>query len=174
MNRQLNDGTILLRAPEPTDVEMMYLWENDIEAWTDGVVRAPTSLKILCDYVDNYNPDPCATGQLRLIVQIIETGQPIGCIDLYEFDSLNRRSGVGIIIDPQHRGCGYASRALELIKWFCCTHLGLHQLWAIVSRDNETSLRLFSGRGFSTCGSLRSWIRIGNTYTDALMFQSLL
>lgn len=170
----LTDGTITLRAPEPADIDIMYLWENDPLLWIDGAVRAPMSRQLLHDFVMSYNPDPNASGQMRLIIESNATRTAAGCIDLYEYDAINRRAGVGIVISREHHGRGYASAALELMKLYCGQHLGLHQLWAIINRENEPSVRLFTGAGFKTCGSLRSWIRIGNTYRDALMYQLIL
>lgn len=170
----LTDGTISLRAPEPNDIDDMYVWENDASVWTDGCVRAPMSRKALYDYINSYNPDPCAAGQLRLIVELNTTETPIGMIDLFDFDPLNRRAGVGILLDSAHRGKGYGTATLRLLCDYARIHLGLHQLWAIVSRTNQPSLSLFASAGFKSCGSLRSWIRIGESYSDALFYQRLL
>lgn len=170
----LTDNTITLRAPEPADIDEMYIWENDPSIWTKGSSRMPMSRQLLYDFVNSYNPDPNVTGQMRLIIESCATGMAVGCLDLYDYDSLNRRSGVGIVIDPAHQGHGYASRALKLTIDYCRTFLGLHQLWAIVNRENEVSQHLFRSCGFRSCGSLRSWVRVGNRYTDALMFQALL
>lgn len=170
----LTDGTITLRAPEPHDIDIMYMWENDASIWTDGSVRAPMSRKMLFDYVNGYNPDPNATGQLRMIITLCDSGETIGCIDLYDYDALNRRSGVGIVIDKAFRGRGYGRHSLELLAEYCRESLGLHQLWAIVSRKNQPSLSLFEKSGFRSCGSLRSWIRVGTSFHDALFFQRIL
>lgn len=170
----LTDGTITLRAPEPRDIDRMYLWENDSSIWIDGNTRAPMSHKLLHDFVEFYNPDPYVTSQLRLIIELNVTGEPVGSIDLYEFDGINRRSGVGIVIDPSFRRRGYASRSINLLSRYCHEHLGLHQIWAIVNRNNADSTHLFERCGFRTCGSLKSWIRKGDSYYDALMYQRLL
>lgn len=170
----LTDGTILLRAPEPSDIDSMFRWENDAQIWTDGSTRAPTSRKMLHDFVNFYNPDPCAAGQLRLVIELIASQTPVGCVDLYDYDAVNRRSGVGIVIDPEHQRRGYGRDAIALLCNYCRDLLGLHQLWAIVNRCNSGSIALFERAGFVTCGSLRSWIRIGDRYSDALMYQRLL
>lgn len=170
----LTDNIISLRAPEPADIESMYLWENDATIWSDGAVRAPMSKKLLQDYVNCYNPDPNVTGQLRMIITLNTTGEALGCIDLYDYDALNRKSGVGIVIDGSFRRRGYGKNALLLLAEYCREELGLHQLWAIISRTNVASLSLFESAGFNTAGCLRSWIRRGESYSDALFFQKLL
>lgn len=156
------------------DIDAMYRWENDESIWAEGAQRAPMSRKTLTDYVNCYNPDPNAAGQLRLIIELTATGEPVGCIDLYEYDSFNRRSGVGIVIDAACRGNGYGRMAVELLAGYSRKHLGLHQLWAVVGRENTASTAMFEACGFRSCGSLRSWIRVGTTWHDALMYQLLL
>jgi len=170
----LTDGTIILRAPEPADIPAMYIWENDTSVWADGVLRAPMSRQMLHDFVMSYNPDPNSAGQLRLIIEAVAGREPAGCIDLYDYDAVNRRAGVGIVIAPMWQGRGIGSRAVRLMAEYCHVQLGLHQLWAIAGRDNVASLRMFERCGFRSCGSLRSWIRHGDSYSDALMFQLLL
>lgn len=170
----ISDDKIKLRAPEPDDIDCMYIWENDPVIWADGALRAPMSRKMLSDFVNYYNPDPASAGQLRLIIEDTSNGMAIGCIDLYEYDSVNRRAGVGVVISREHQSKGFATRALNLMCNYCQVALGLHQLWAIISRTNYASLKLFSKCDFETCGNLRSWIRNGTSYTDALIMQRLL
>lgn len=170
----ISDGMISLRAPEPSDVDIMYIWENDASVWEQGTVRAPMSRHSLDIYVRNYNPDPAVDGQLRLIIISVTDGTPIGCLDLYDFDHLNRRAGVGILIDEAFRSKGYCTAALLLFKQYCKKMLGLHQLWAIIHRDNEPSIRAFKSAGFKICGSLRSWIRTADKYHDAFLTQAIL
>lgn len=170
----LTDGVILLRAPEPSDIDAMYLWENDPQIWAEGTVRAPMSRQMLHDFVMCYNPDPNSAGQLRLIIEEKQTHEAVGCVDLYEYDAVNRRAGVGIVIMPQWQRQGLAARALNLMACYCHESLGLRQLWAIAGCDNTASRSLFERCGYRPCGTLRSWIRRGTTFTNALMYQLLL
>lgn len=170
----LTDGVITLRAPEFDDVDVMYIWENDYDAWVDGRVRAPMSHQLLMAYVQNYNPDAFASGQLRMVIVENATSQAVGAIDLYEVDSINRHAGVGVIIEQSARRRGLATHALMLMSRYAQTDLGLHQLWAVVSGSNQVSRLLFEHAGYSTAGCLRSWVRIGEHYTDAYVYQRLL
>ena len=67
-----------------------------------------------------------------------------------------------IFADGLTQLCDYAS-----------TTLGMHQLAAVVAVDNAPSIALFKSCGFKSTGRLRSWIRRGRTYADALIFQRL-
>lgn len=165
-------GKIVLRAPEPADVDAMFRWENDRSIWAYGRTRAPLSRFQLHEYVRNYPADPIADGQARFIIEW--NGEAAGCIDLYALDAVNRRAGVGVVVDTPYRGNGLALDALVALCGYMSADLGFHQLWAIVGVENISSRRLFESAGFSTSGRLRSWIRRGESYSDALVYQILL
>ncbi len=98
----LSDARITLRAPEPDDLELLYAWENDTRLWTVGRANAPYSRSQLAEYISNYDADIYSQRQLRMIIVENATSQPIGAIDLYDFDPLNLRAGVGILVDSSH------------------------------------------------------------------------
>lgn len=170
----LSDSNIILRAPEPADVDAMFRWENDSLSWAYGRTRAPMSRHSLWEYVNGYSADVMREGQGRFIIVDAATAAALGCIDLYEVDVLNRRAGVGIYIECDDRGKGVASSALELLCDYCQRELGLHQLWAVMGAENQPSRALFRRCGFKECGRLRSWIRRGEHYGDALIAQRLM
>lgn len=170
----ITDGRITLRAPEPSDVDAMFRWENDATSWTSGRTRAPLSRHALWEYVDNYTADITVSDQARFIITDVSSSQPVGCIDLYDLDMLNRRAGVGIYIDASERRKGYGRLALDLLCGYAQRELGLHQLMAVIVADNQPSRSLFRESGFKECGRLRSWVRCGEHYTDAFVVQRLL
>lgn len=170
----LSDNSIRLRALEPDDLDMLYLWENDTSIWRYGNNIAPFSRKMLADYIDSYDSDIFKSLQLRFMIVSVDTDVPVGMIDLYDFDAVNRRAGVGIMVDEAHRSKGYAADALNLLCRYCYDRLGMHQLYAMVAIDNVPSISLFQNGGFKISGKLRSWLRQGESYIDAYILQRLL
>lgn len=163
---------INLRAPEPSDLDTLYIWENDPELWPHGDNMAPVSRHALDTFLRNYSGDISSDGQLRLIVTLSD-GTAVGVIDLYDYSARNRRAGVGIFIQKEYRCKGYGQQALEWLATYSATHLGLHQLWAVIAADNLASRTMFGAAGFKTCGRLRSWLRRGRSYSDAIIYQLL-
>ena len=163
---------IKLRAPEPKDVDLLFIWENDPGLYEVLPAAAPLSRHQMWEYVNNYNADPYATNQLRLIIED-EDGATVGYLDMFEFDPVNRRAGMAIYIGEEYRGRRFATMAIEQFAQYCGSTLALHQLWAIVAVDNMPSRTLFTGCGFKACGRLRSWIRRRNQYSDAMIYQKL-
>ncbi len=170
----LTDGTLTLRALEPTDTEVLYRWENDPTIWKDGATIAPFSRTLLENYITEYNPDIFVARQLRFMMELSGSTECIGTVDLYDFDPRNSRAGVGILVDAAHRGKGYGCRALEILAGYCRNHIGIHQLYAVTGVNNIPSRRSFEKGGFRITGRLKSWIKTGPSYTDAYFMQRLL
>ena len=168
---------ITLRALEPIDVDILYRWENDPAVWGVGLTIAPYSRKQLWDYVNNYDGDIYSARQLRLMIDINDSDghlQTVGTIDLYDFDPVNSRCGLGILIAPEFRRRGLGLEAIGQAEVYCRGRLSLHQLYCIVGEDNVPSRRLFEKAGFTVSGRLRSWLRSADRYTDAYICQKFL
>lgn len=198
-------GEVRLRALEPEDVDRLYIWENDRDMWPFGGTRAPLSRHQLWEYATNYDANPFAAGQLRLIIehatapdnalpqnsQSSQSSQsshnsqnsqnsqssliPCGIIDLYDIDPVNSRAMVGIMVAPQWRSRGIATRALELVGEYCRDTLGLATIASEVASDNLPSIRLFGGKAaYRQVGERPSWYRRGERFVSALLFQKQL
>lgn len=168
----LADGPVSLRALEPTDIDTILAWENDTRLWRAGSTAAPFSRRIIEEYVLTYDANPFTAGQLRLMIDY--EGRPAGAIDLFEFDPVNSRSGIGVVVDEAFRHKGIGKKAIAIVARYCAERLAIHQLWAIVGVDNEGSRHMLESSGFKSSGRLRSWIRARNSYTDAYFYQLLL
>ena len=117
---------VKLRAPEPTDTDRMYLWENDPEMWRFGYSPAPLSRQQIWEYISNYNADPFTASQLRLMID--SDGETVGTADLYDIDIRHRRAFVGIMIAPAYRRKGNAMAALKALQTYCAENIGLHRI----------------------------------------------
>ncbi len=163
---------ITLRAAEPADLDFLFTLESE-NVSTDGALTAPPSRRMLQDYLAAYSADIFADKQLRLVIADAASGTAVGAVDIYDFSPRDRRGYVGIAVLERHRGLGYGLAALDALCRLASASLGMHQLAAIVAADNEASRRLFSSAGFKGCGRLRSWLRRGSRYADAIVFQKL-
>lgn len=161
-----------LRALEPEDLELMYGWENDMQIWRVSGTVAPFSRHVLSRLIEEQQFDIYATRQMRLVIE--HDGQAVGAVDLFEFDPHNRRSGVGIIVDSQHRAQGLGHDALKALEQYAQQTLHLHQLWCSVTVDNEASLKLFRKAGYVECGLRREWILTSDGALDEILMQKIL
>ncbi|MFA8433685.1 MAG: GNAT family N-acetyltransferase [Marinifilaceae bacterium] len=170
----LEHHDIKLRALEPTDLELLYRWENDSEIWEVSHTLAPFSLFVLKQYLETAHLDIFETKQLRLVIELKSTGTPVGLIDLFDFDPFHRRAGVGIMIhDREHRRLGYASDALATLCNYAFEILQLHQLYCNITDTNEASLNLFKKNGFEIVGVKKDWIKTRTGWEDEFLLQRI-
>lgn len=169
----LNDEIVVLCAPEPDDLEQLFVWENDASLWNVGNAVAPYSHKQLWDYINDYEADIFKSRQLKFIIKLKSTGESVGEIDVFDFDPVNRHASVGVLIDGSYRKKGYAYRALKLLCDYCDRHLGMHSLIALTELGNDAAQALFKKAKFEANGCLKSWVRHGNAYKDVVVLQKL-
>ncbi|GAB3728726.1 GNAT family N-acetyltransferase [Hymenobacter agri] len=163
-----------LRALEPDDLEFLYALENDPSIWGVSDTLAPVSRHALREYLEHATADFYVVRQLRLVITT-DIGSPaVGVVDLFDYDPLHQRAGVGITILGTKRRRGYARQALELLKKHAQTVLRLHQIYATVAADNSASMRLFQAVGFRRVGTRQQWLRTPGGWTDAVEWQCLL
>jgi diamine N-acetyltransferase len=167
---------ILLRAPEPGDLEVLYAWENDPSVWQISNTLTPFSRYTLEQYILSSQLDIHSSRQLRLMIDLKAPSgddRPIGTIDLFDYDPLHRRAGIGILINKADRGYGYASEALDLLIDYAFNTLQLHQLYCNISADNEKSLKLFQDHRFRIAGLKKEWLSVKNKWKDEYFLQRI-
>lgn len=169
----LENDRVSLRALEPSDVDIIYEWENDTDVWLVSSTQVPYSKDLIEKYIQSAYQDIYTIKQLRLVIDAKDIDVPVGTIDFYDFDPNNRRAGVGIIIAPQYRKKTYASEALERLIDYGFQVLNLHQIYASISIDNVASLKLFQKCGFKITGQRKEWLRTPQGWLDEYTLQLL-
>ncbi|MCH7656707.1 MAG: GNAT family N-acetyltransferase [Bacteroidetes bacterium] len=172
----LKNKNILLRAPEPEDLELLYKWENDTSVWQAGNTLSPFSKFILRKFIENSHKDIHETRQQRFMIDLqsktpVET---IGTIDLFDYDPFHERAGIGILImNNKIRQRGYATEALQALINYSFEILRLHQLFANVDVENSASLKLFEKHGFRITGEKKEWTKTPSGRKDEYFLQLL-
>lgn len=161
---------IRLRALEPADLELLYLWENDPEIWRVSETIAPMSRERLAALIRDQVYDLYATRQMRLMIDVDDVA--VGCVDLFNFEPLHRRFGVGILIyAEEHRRKGYAREVIEQVKSYARNTLDLKQIWVNIDEDNPASIALFESCGFVLSARRKEWINRAGRFIDELEYQ---
>lgn len=170
----MHNDTITLRPLEPTDLDVLYIWENYAAQWAVSDTVAPYSRRVLWEYLENNTNDIYSTRALRLMITATGDGTPMGTVDFFNFDPLNNRAELGLLVASEYRGKGVGRMALDLLCDYARNHIGLKQLYIYVDVTNEACLALFKSYGFEQSGLLKSWVKRGNTYRDAVVLQYFL
>lgn len=166
----LTGENIRLRALEPSDIEILYQWENDTSIWKVSETMAPFSKHILSQYLENAHQDIFTAKQLRLIIE--KEGKAIGTIELFDYEPMHQRAGVGIwIANVSEREKGYAKEALQLMIAYAFKHLKMNQLYCSISSSNKASVNLFGGLDFMLVGVKKQWNKTADGWEDELLFQ---
>ena len=170
----LKGKKINLRALEPSDVDLLYEWENNSDIWSVSNTLVPFSRFILEKYIADSHMDIFQTKQLRLMIDHYEENhtETIGAIDLYDFDPVNKRAGIGILIsDEKHRNKGFASESLKILIDYSFAILQLHQLFCHIDCDNKNSIKLFEKFRFKITGEKKDWNKTGAGWKNEYMLQ---
>jgi diamine N-acetyltransferase len=173
----LHGARILLRAVEPSDIDLLLSWENDTSIWLVSNTMMPYSRYEIEEYVLNARRDIFAARQLRLMIDLTESGKSvrtIGTIDLFEFDPVNLRAGIGIMIETTSRNRGFATEAIGILSRYARETLRLHQLYCNISAENKKSITLFTKLGFVRCGTKKEWLNAATGWLDEYMYQLIL
>jgi len=164
-------GNIKLLALEPEHIDLLYDWENDINIWRISQTVVPYSKELLQQYISSAQ-DIQVHGQIRFIIS--HKDKPVGTIELFDYDPVDARAGVGIMLDNSHRREGIASKSLQIIVKYSKEILLLNQLYCNIIEENTISKRLFEGAGFISTGKKLDWIRCQNGYQSVMFYQLLL
>lgn len=168
----LSGKHIFLRALEPEDLEFVYAIENDEKIWEVSNTQTPYSKFLIREYLKNARQDIYEAKQLRLAICRQNTFQPIGLINVFDFDPKNNRAGIGILIkEESDRNSGIGSESLELLIRYCFSKLELNQLYANIDAQNSASLKLFTNFGFQEIGVKKQWNLVNGIYKDEALFQ---
>lgn len=124
-----------------------------------------------------------SSGNIRLYGQLLPSPfgegpgvRLVGCLDLYNYDPLNHRVAVGIMVAKEYRRQGYALAMLDALERspFIVQHSSLHSLYADIAATNTVSLALFRKAGYEECGHFRDWLYVDGKYIDSIRMQKIL
>ncbi|MDX9695593.1 MAG: GNAT family protein [Bacteroidales bacterium] len=170
----LEGNVTRLRPVEPSDIDLIYQWENDSSVWQMSNTLTPFSKYVIEQFIETAQLDIFQTKQLRLMIDRTDGNniKTIGTIDLFDFDPLHMRAGIGILIAKDtDRENGFASDALNTLINYCFSTLLLHQIYCNICPNNIASINLFTSKGFELVGAKKDWVRTPEGWEDELMFQ---
>ena len=152
-----NRNEYILRALEPDDLDILYDTENDKSLWKYSNTSSPFSKHSLKKFIENSHLDIIEHKQVRLVLSD-KNNLPFGFIDLFKYDMINKRAGVGIIIFEKYRSRGLGSISLDLIENYVKKYIPIHQLYANISSENTESIKLFEKHNYLKVGNKKDWL----------------
>ena len=171
MNLIKND-ILSLRAVEPDDIDALFEVENNLELWKYSNRSQPYSKDLLQNYISNAHKGVFETRQVKFTVANLNN-QPVGFIDLFDFEPLHRRAGVGIILKKEYIGKGYGRTAIKLVGSHAKEYLNIHSLFANIEADNKKSIRAFESCGYRQVGLKKAWNFYQDQFHDEYLYQKI-
>jgi diamine N-acetyltransferase len=138
----MNLDELHLRALEPEDLAVLEQVENDTVYWNHSNQTEPFSLYTLKQYIKQQSQDIFEVRQKRFVISDAQKSV-LGFIDLFDFEPLHRRAGVGIFVLSSYRTKGVASKALLLLHDYIKEHLNLKNLYANITKENKIEYDVF-------------------------------
>ena len=163
---------IYLRALEPEDLEFIHEIENNEDIWEISNTQTPYSKYLIKQYLENAHKDIFEVKQKRFVLSDANSNV-LGFVDLFDFEPIHRRVGVGIVVHQTKRGLGLGKKGLMLLDLHCKTHLNIHCLYANIAAENKTSLRIFEHCGYEKVGIKKAWNFYQGAFHDEFLYQKL-
>jgi RimJ/RimL family protein N-acetyltransferase len=98
---------------------------------------------------------------------------PVGRIQYFDFNWLNRSTELGILVDPDERGKGYGREGACLMCRYLFRTRGLNKVYAQTASFNEAAIKLLESMGFKKDGTLRQHYFADREFHDGLVYSLL-
>lgn len=168
----LNIHKLQLRALEKKDLDVLYQSENDTSLWKYADRTEFYSANLLEQFIEKQHLSIYQTKQKRFVISSVEVSS-YGFIDLFDFDPIARKAGIGLLVFEEYRNKGVATQALILLEKYVKEFLSLHQLYANVTTDNRISVRLFENMKYRQVGTKKDWRFFQGKFHDEILFQKI-
>ena len=169
----MNIDKISLRALEPSDIDLLLRIENDDRYWKYANRTEPYSRDLLQKYIEQQKQDIFQVKQKRFAISL-ENIDTLGFIDIFDFEPMHRRAGVGIFILEEYRGIGIGKKSVTLLGEYAKTHLNLNCIYANIAKENTTSINLFESCGYEKIGLKREWNYYENSFHGEYLYQKII
>ena len=165
MNRRIQ-----LTSVTPADAPSVNRWKNDpeIQALSSDSLRVEPLEETEARVLSWQASDP--NQMVHFAIRSLPRNELLGFCHLAEIDVENRRCKLGIVIGERTswgQGLGREALALMIEEAYA---RGLSRLVAEVYADNERSVRLFEGSGFSLEATLRAAVLRDGRWVDELVY----
>jgi diamine N-acetyltransferase len=163
----LEGRLVILQPLNAEDVTDEYIgWFNDPETFRYLGTKFGQTRSSIRKYIEQLSAP-------NILCRILEKSSSIhiGNISLHEFDPINRRMELGIVIGvPEARGKGFGREACGLMAAFGFDHLNLHKITAGTVVDNVGMTRVFESLGFKIEGTLAEHYYLEGRFHDVHRF----
>jgi Acetyltransferases, including N-acetylases of ribosomal proteins len=165
---RLTDGVVVLREWREEDIEPALALTKDPEILRYTRVPEDNTAEIIRGFMFEH-PD----AEARLVIADPETDAMLGSAAVLRADVEAGRAELGYWIGAEHRGRGFAARAVDLLADWALREQGFVRLELHIDPENVASLRVAEKTGFVLEGVLRSYEELKGRRVDVAMYARL-
>lgn len=161
--------SIMLREFMQSDLDEMCKWKSDPEStrYLSDTFTVPQTWEQSANFLDSIlsgkNPG------VHLVIANLMTGEYLGQCDLMNITSYSHKAEMAIVLEPEHRGKGYASEAIDLLLELAFDHMNLNRIYLRVFAENQPAIKCYDRCGFVREGVLRQDYYSYGEYHDVIM-----
>jgi len=158
---------LILRKMEMNDANRMFDYIFSDHRVMDNLIKGPhksisETINRLTEITNQYESDKfCYWG-----IEVKESGELIGTIDLYNINEDTENCEVGYDIGFNWWNQGYGTEALRAVVEFAFSFMNIHKISATHGIDNPASGKIMLKVGMKREGIIRHMIRKNNQYKD--------
>jgi RimJ/RimL family protein N-acetyltransferase len=169
----LTDGVVRLRLVTDADIPAIVEAVQDPEIPRYTRVPSPYGEHDARHWQRTATTGLAAGTDLAALVVDADDGRLLGAVGLHNLDPASGRCSAGYWVAAAERGRGVAGRALTLLCRYAFTELDAKRIELWIEPANAASLGVAETVGFHREGLLRSFMPIGETRRDMLMYSLL-
>ena len=173
MIERITGERIVLRKIRRADAESLVRHINDVTVARNTFIPHPYSLKDAREFIQNSHLQWRKGTAYRLMIEVPESGDVIGCVGLESVFRKHRNCEAGYWLSKKYRGQGILPQALRLALGFAFMELKLVRVQAHVMVGNTASVRVLEKTGFKLEGCLRKRIKHRGRWKDLLVYSIL-
>ena len=147
---KLATSRLILREAEPDDAPALASYQSD-PRYREHYPEIPDAQRIV--QLARLWAIDSPRLNYQLIITLDPRGSIIGCAGLRQAGYPPREAEVGMELDPEYWGAGFAREALAALIEFARSKVGVRRLWALTTPTNVRAHRLVQGMGFSVAPS---------------------
>ncbi len=158
------EDALRLRLIEESDLHETLSWRNRDEARVWFKTSAPLTYEQHSNWFhQRYQPN-----ENDFLFVVVADGSLVGQASVYAIDWQTRSAEIGrFLVDPEHAGRGYISRACAILLDICWDVLDLEYVFLEVIETNDRAIRLYLKHGFCEEQRYEGLIRMGRRKNQA-------
>lgn len=163
---------VQLRPYLPEDVPFFFELRNDVRTQLDLLaLPRPNSLRRVQEWLDQRTG---ADDGLFFVIAPKTAARPVGFVELRAIKPVHGWGLLGICLDAQQRGHGYAREALSLAEDYARRTFGLRKIVLEVAAANAAAIKLYRSAGYGEVGTHREHFFHDGQFHDTLVMEKRL